>query len=108
MLNSSLKQDLKLLRMRNALDPARHYKSSDMEKEVPRYFQVGRVVADHTEFYSSRIPRKSRKQTLAEELMSDEKLRQYRTLKFKELQEKNTSGQHRLSRIKFKRKFKTK
>lgn len=36
---SELKNDLKLLRMRNALDPSRHYKASDWRK-LPRYFQV--------------------------------------------------------------------
>ena len=34
-----LKNDLKLLRMRNALDPSRHYKAND-SKQLPRYFQV--------------------------------------------------------------------
>ena len=38
-LAAELKNDLKLLRMRNALDPARHYKSSG-SKALPRYFQV--------------------------------------------------------------------
>ena len=34
-----LQNDLKLLRMRNALDPSQHYKGSDWKK-LPRYFQV--------------------------------------------------------------------
>ena len=34
-----LQNDLKLLRMRNALDPSQHYKGSDW-KRLPRYFQV--------------------------------------------------------------------
>ena len=38
-LTQELKNDLKLLRMRNALDPARHYKTAD-SKNLPRYFQV--------------------------------------------------------------------
>ena len=38
-LTQELKNDLKLLRMRNALDPARHYKTADA-KALPRYFQV--------------------------------------------------------------------
>ena len=34
-----LTNDLKLLKMRNALDPSQHYKGSDWKK-LPRYFQV--------------------------------------------------------------------
>lgn len=40
-MTTELKNDLKLLRMRNALDPSQHYKASDWKK-LPRYFQVGR------------------------------------------------------------------
>ena len=39
-LTAELKNDLKLLRLRNALDPSRHYKSTG-SKNMPRYFQVG-------------------------------------------------------------------
>ena len=38
-MTSELRNDLKLLRMRNALNPSRHYKASDWKK-LPRYFQV--------------------------------------------------------------------
>ena len=38
-LTPELEKDLKLLRMRNALDPSQHYKSSDWKK-LPRFFQV--------------------------------------------------------------------
>lgn len=38
-MTTELKNDLKLLRMRNALDPSQHYKASDWKK-LPRYFQV--------------------------------------------------------------------
>ena len=34
-----LKNDLKILKMRGALDPSRHYKKNDT-KELPKYFQV--------------------------------------------------------------------
>ena len=34
-----LQNDLRLLKMRKALDPSRHYKGSDWKK-LPRYFQV--------------------------------------------------------------------
>ena len=34
-----LKNDLRILKMRGALDPSRHYKKNDT-KELPKYFQV--------------------------------------------------------------------
>ena len=105
-LTPSLKHDLKLLRMRNMLDPAHHYKASDMGKQFPRHFHVGRVVAGPSDFYSSRIPRKAQKQTLVDELLADEKLCHYQAKKYRKFQEKKSSGSHRHSRIKFKRKFK--
>ena len=43
-LTPELKNDLKLLRMRNALDPARHYKTTD-SKTLPRYFQVSSILS---------------------------------------------------------------
>ena len=42
-LTPELKNDLRLLRMRGALDPARHYKKTH-SKATPRYFQVCRPV----------------------------------------------------------------
>ena len=37
-----LKNDLRILKMRGALDPSRHYKKNDT-KELPKYFQVCRI-----------------------------------------------------------------
>lgn len=42
-LTAELKNDLRLLKMRGALDPARHYKKTH-SNSLPRYFQVrGRI-----------------------------------------------------------------
>ncbi len=101
-LTVQLKNDLKLLQMRNALDPSRHYKAND-SKKLPHYFQVGRVVADSADFYSGRIPRRQRKQTLVDELLATQ---DYHRKKYLELQEKFKSGSSRHKRIKFKKKFK--
>lgn len=40
-------------------------------------FQMGTVVDEGTDFYSSRLTKKQRKQTLVEELMADANIRQY-------------------------------
>ena len=41
-MTAELKNDLKLLRMRGALDPSQHYKASDWKK-LPRYFEVSEL-----------------------------------------------------------------
>ena len=48
------KRDLKILKMRKALDPKTFYKGDDM-KGLPRFFQKGTVVESKAEFYSSRL-----------------------------------------------------
>lgn len=106
-LTPQLKNDLRLLQMRSALDPAHHYKASD-SKQLPRYFQVGRVVADSADFYSSRIPRRQRKQTLVDELLSNEEFKHYHKKKYLELQKKFMSGTGRKKTIPLKRKCKKK
>ena len=44
-LTTELKRDLLLVKMRGALDPKRFYRSSDSGKGLPKYFQVGTIVA---------------------------------------------------------------
>ena len=38
-LTAELKNDLRALQLRNAIDPKQHYKAND-SKELPKYFQV--------------------------------------------------------------------
>ncbi len=42
-----LRSDLKVLRMRSAIDPQRHYKKAD-SKELPKFFQVQNYSLDST------------------------------------------------------------
>ncbi|XP_016183411.1 rRNA-processing protein fcf2-like isoform X2 [Arachis ipaensis] len=85
-----LQTDLKLLKLRSALDPKRHYKKGDSKsKALPKYFQVGTVVEDASEFYSERLTKKERKATIADELLSDQKLAAYRKRKVREIEEQN-------------------
>ncbi|CAH9080349.1 unnamed protein product [Cuscuta europaea] len=92
-LTPELKRDLQLLKMRDAFDPKRHYKKgSSKSKELPKYFQVGVVVEPASEFYSSRLSKKERKATLADELISDSKLAQYRKRKVREIEEQKRPG----------------
>lgn len=44
---------------------------------LPKHFHLGTVVESPVDFYSSRIPKKSRKRTLAEEILSNEESLRY-------------------------------
>jgi len=64
------KNDLEALRLRGALDTKRFYKRNNLPTK-PKYFQVGKVVENKQDFYNSRLTKKERKRTIAEELMSE-------------------------------------
>ncbi|VFQ81370.1 unnamed protein product [Cuscuta campestris] len=82
-----LKHDLEILKMRDALDPKKHYKKgASKSKALPKYFQVGVVIEPASEFYSSRLTKKERKATLADELVSDAHLAEYRKRKVREIE----------------------
>ncbi|CAG8436917.1 7625_t:CDS:2 [Ambispora gerdemannii] len=90
-LTPELKRDLQVVKLRNVLDPKHFYKKED-SKQFPKYFQVGTIIEGPTEFYSSRLPRKQRKQTIVEELMANEEAKSYYKRKFLEIQETKQSG----------------
>lgn len=78
-----LKQDLRALRMRGALDPKRFYKSLDRPS---KFIQLGTVIEGRDEFFTSRLTKKERRTNLVEELMADEKARHYTKRKFSSIQ----------------------
>ncbi|XP_062174376.1 rRNA-processing protein fcf2 [Alnus glutinosa] len=85
-----VEKDLRLLKLRSAIDPKRHYKKGDSKsKTLPKYFQVGTVIESASEFFTGRLTKKERKATLADELLSDRSLAQYRKRKVREIEEKN-------------------
>nr|POE65178.1 rrna-processing protein fcf2 [Quercus suber] len=91
-LTPELKRDLQLLKMRNVLDPHRHYKKDGGKMKAPEFSQMGTIVEGPTEFFSGRIENKQRKRTFAEEVLANEKNNGRFKRKYGELQEKKTSG----------------
>ncbi|XP_023540909.1 rRNA-processing protein fcf2-like [Cucurbita pepo subsp. pepo] len=88
-----VEEDLRLLKLRSVIDPKRHYKKGDSKsKTLPKYFQVGTVVESSLDFFSGRLTKKERKATLADELLSDQALTQYRKRKVQEIEEQNRSA----------------
>ncbi|KAG6004899.1 hypothetical protein E4U21_000626 [Claviceps maximensis] len=61
------KREWQLLRMRGLLDP-KHQKKA-LRANAPEYSQIGEVIAGPTDFYSSRLSQKERKNTILEEVL---------------------------------------
>lgn len=91
-LTPELKRDLQLIKMRNVLDPHRHYKKEGGKMQVPDYSQVGTIIEGPTEFFSGRIENKKRKRTLVEEVLAGEQETHRFKKKYGELQGRKTSG----------------
>ena len=53
---------------------------------------MGRIIEGPTDFFSGRIKKKDRKETIVQELLADQKSRDYFKRKFNEIQEKSNSG----------------
>lgn len=87
-----MKKDLEILKLRNVIDPKRHFKKGDKSKALPKYFQMGTVVEPASEFFSGRLTKKERKTTIADELLTDQNLKTYRKRKVQEIENKNRPG----------------
>ncbi|KAI8081708.1 Fcf2 pre-rRNA processing-domain-containing protein [Halteromyces radiatus] len=87
-----IKRDLQILKMRHVLDRKRHYKKMGKNELNSKYFQMGTIIEGATEFFSSRINRKDRRQTIADELMADMEQQDYYKRKYVEAQDRHTSG----------------
>ncbi|KAK9404038.1 deoxynucleotidyltransferase terminal-interacting protein 2 [Crotalus adamanteus] len=83
-MTEELKNDLKALKMRAAIDPKRFYKKND-RKGLPRHFQVGTIVDSPADFYHARIPKKERKKTIVDELLADSEFRRYNKRKYQDI-----------------------
>eukprot|EP00522_Entomoneis_paludosa_P005448 CAMPEP_0172474488 /NCGR_PEP_ID=MMETSP1065-20121228/69384_1 /TAXON_ID=265537 /ORGANISM="Amphiprora paludosa, Strain CCMP125" /LENGTH=425 /DNA_ID=CAMNT_0013232671 /DNA_START=63 /DNA_END=1340 /DNA_ORIENTATION=+ len=87
-----VKQDMALIRNRNYLDPKKFYKSADTTDQGK--VQVGTVVEGSTEFYSSRLTKKQRRNNLVEEIMADPSSSDYAKKKYKKMAQAS-SEKHR-------------
>ncbi|KAG9252744.1 Fcf2 pre-rRNA processing-domain-containing protein [Emericellopsis atlantica] len=86
---SELKRDWQILRMRNVLDPKQQRKA--LRPEIPKYAQVGEIVAGPTDFYSARMTRKERKHNLLQEALDSRDESKMRH-KYANIQHDKTSG----------------
>ncbi|CAO3666551.1 unnamed protein product [Rhizopus stolonifer] len=89
-----IKRDLQVLKMRHVLDRKRHYKKMG-KQEDPKYFQVGRIIQGPTEFFSARMTKKERKETIVDELLASEEQKQYYKRKHEQVSVSAKSGGRR-------------
>jgi hypothetical protein len=73
-MDEDIKRDLKVISMRNHLDPKRFYKNPDKPGKI---LHVGTVIEGRGEYKSSRLTRRERKQTIVEEVLADKSLKNY-------------------------------
>mmetsp|Transcript_33630 Transcript_33630/g.52570 ORF Transcript_33630/g.52570 Transcript_33630/m.52570 type:complete len:333 (-) Transcript_33630:19-1017(-) len=99
------KRDLQILRMRGNIYKDRFFKGDT--KELPKYFQVGRVVSGAAEHYN-KISRKDRKKSFAEEILGDSQMKNYAKRKFLEVQYEKSRGGHATARPKKRRRVEKK
>lgn len=83
-----VKRDLLVIKHRQALDPKRHYKKDKWV--LPKNFQVGTLVEDKSEFYSSRINKKQRSSTILGSLVNETDTNKYFKRKYAEVQDIKT------------------
>jgi len=84
-LTPQLKQNLRLLNLRNYIFKDAHFKAPDDKKNLPKYFETGTVIEGPTEFYSARVPKSERAKSFVDELMHDSELKKYTKRKFLDL-----------------------
>lgn len=85
-----VQRDLQLIKHRAALDPKRHYKKEKWK--TPERFAVGTIVEDKSEFFSSRLPRRQRGETMLSSMLRDSDQINYLKRKYGEIQQQKHRG----------------
>lgn len=97
-LTEEAKNDLAVIKMRGGLHKDRFYKANDSDV-IPKFFQMGTVVDDPTDFYSDRVPRKQQKKTILEELINDAAVKKFTKKNYSAIQEKEEKRRKHLARL---------
>lgn len=84
-------RDLKIIKMRNYLDPKRFYKSAD-SKNLPTKFEIGTIVSGSFDSSAERVSKKQRRSTIVQEIMSDTKIKKYAKKTFINSQNEKLKG----------------
>jgi hypothetical protein len=94
-----VERDLKLLKLRQVLDPKRFYKKDDSllggraKGADPGVFQIGTILDSPLDTGNSRITNKQRKRHIVDDLLADDDSRRYYKKKFMEVQKRQEVNQ---------------
>ncbi|SNX82475.1 uncharacterized protein MEPE_01181 [Melanopsichium pennsylvanicum] len=86
-----LRREVQALRLRNALDPKRFYRGSAKNQTMPKFAQLGKIIASPLE-PKAVMSRQERGRTVVEELIRDAEAASYAKRKFAESQASHKSN----------------
>lgn len=86
-----LRREVQALRLRNALDPKRFYRGSAKNQAMPKFAQLGKIIASPLE-PKAVLSRQERGRTVVEELIRDAEAASYAKRKFSESQASHRSN----------------
>lgn len=89
-MDSKLQRDIKMVQMRDYMDPKRFYKNPD---KITNVLHIGTVIEGPSEYKSSRLTNRERKQTIVDEVLSSQLIRDYTKSKYLDIQQRHTSKQ---------------
>ncbi|KAG5555403.1 hypothetical protein RHGRI_012818 [Rhododendron griersonianum] len=87
-LNKLMRKQVKNTAGKNWFDMPAPTITPELKKDL-QLLKVGTVIESASDFYTGRLTKNERKATLADELLSDQTLNQYRKRKVREINEKN-------------------
>ncbi|KZT60134.1 Fcf2-domain-containing protein [Calocera cornea HHB12733] len=86
---AKIKREMEAARLAAALDPKTFLRKEAMKEEVPKYVQLGKIVATKTPFETrsnKNLTRAERKKSIVDELVEDAEAKSYAKRKFLDLQ----------------------
>lgn len=88
-----VKNELEVIKMRAALDSKHFYKRAE-SKTIPKYFEIGKVIANPLDHYRERNEKPPK--SLVDELLADAEFQKRNKRKYRELMEnKKNSGYYK-------------
>ncbi|KAK6349687.1 hypothetical protein TWF696_005966 [Orbilia brochopaga] len=87
-----IKRDLQMIKLRNVLDPHKHFKGDDWKGKLPKFFQMGTLIEGPTEYYSARLNNKDRHKSMVDEVLANGESKSRFKRKYAEIQAKKRSG----------------
>eukprot|EP01103_Thecamoeba_quadrilineata_P007588 TRINITY_DN17441_c0_g1_i1.p1 TRINITY_DN17441_c0_g1~~TRINITY_DN17441_c0_g1_i1.p1 ORF type:complete len:194 (+),score=40.44 TRINITY_DN17441_c0_g1_i1:38-619(+) len=83
-----LERDITIIHNRPYIFKNRHYAKPDSDK-LPQHFEMGTVIEGPTDWYSGRLTKKERSQSITESFMKDPEFMNYAERKYEQITKRN-------------------